>query len=121
MSALWGLTCHHDYLDSEVLCLLVSDQRVEPPSGPDQLSLAKIPERKEMRNPLRVLVETMERMGSHHRLRALPGSGVIQSHCGQSCYGDYFFHLSLYHPGKGQVERPRQKHQLEKERLRLQG
>lgn len=38
MSALWGLTCHHDYLGSEVLCLLVSDQRVEPPSGPDRLS-----------------------------------------------------------------------------------
>lgn len=77
---------HHDYLGPEALCLLESDQRAELPSGPDWFA-HKGP-REESTH--RVFLGTVGRVGSHHRLRVLPESSVIQSHCGQSCYGDYF-------------------------------
>lgn len=96
--------CHHDYLGPEVLCLLESDQRAELPSGPDWFAHNGPGEEGDEESTHRILLGIVGRAGSHHRLRVLPESGVIQSHCGQSCYGDYFVHPPTLHhvtQGKG--------------------
>lgn len=86
MSALeeWGkLMCHHDYLGPEPCAFLKVTKELSCPQG--QIgSLSQRPrERKAMRNSLTesFLVGTVGRAGSHHRLRTLPESGMIQSHC----------------------------------------